>query len=86
MPTFSPLIMNPRVLAGVYRDQGRIGLQRHTGEVRFRNIRIKELAPQPLVVLDAGGHTSSVTGAVFTPDSQKLVTVSHGQDHPSSGT
>ncbi len=71
-----PLIMNPRVLAGVYRDQGRIGFQRHTGEVRFRNIRIKDLAPQPGVVLDSGGHISSVRGAVFTPDSQKLVTVS----------
>ena len=70
-----PLIMNPRVLAGVYRDQGRIGLQKCTGEVRFSNVRIKELVPQPFVVLDAGGHTSSVWGAVFTPDGQKLVTV-----------
>jgi WD40 repeat protein len=72
-----PLIMNPRVLAGVYRDRGRVGLQRHTGEVRFRNIRIKELAPQPAVALDAGGHTSSVGGAVFTADGRQLVTVSH---------
>ncbi len=74
---FSVLITNPRVLAGVYRDQGRIGLQRHTGEVGFRNIRVKELTPQPLVVLDAGGHTSRVSSMVFTPDGQQLITVSH---------
>jgi WD40 repeat protein len=72
-----PLIKNPHVLPGAYRDQGRVGLQRHTGEVRFRNIRIKELAPQPAVALDAGGHTSSVKGAVFTTDGKQLVTVSH---------
>ena len=70
------LITNPRVLAGVYRDQGRIGLQRHTGEVRFRNVRIKELVPQPGVVLDAGGHTGTVKGLVFTPDGQQLITAS----------
>src|SRR5271157_511614 len=73
----SVLITNPRVLAGVYRDQGRIGFQRHTGEGRFRNVRIKELVPQPSVVLDAGGHTSTVRGAVFTPDGQQLITASH---------
>ena len=73
----SVLITNPRVLAGVYRDQGRIGFQRHTGEVRFRNVRIKELVPAPGVVLDAGGHTSTVRGAVFTPDGQQLITASH---------
>jgi len=70
-------ITKPRVLTGVYRDQGRIGLQRHTGEVRFRNIRIKEIVPQPIPALDAGGHTSRVRGAVFTPDGQQLITASH---------
>jgi len=30
----------------------------------------------PILVLDAGGHTSSVTGAVFTPDGRQLITVS----------
>ena len=76
-PYLNVFITNPRVLAGVYRDQGRIGLQRHTGEVRFRNIRVKELVPQPIPALDAGGHTSTVRGAVFTPDGQQLITASH---------
>ena len=30
---------------GVKRSSGRIGFQQHTGEVRFRNIEIKELPP-----------------------------------------
>ena len=72
----NPFFMNPRVLAGVYRDQGRIGFQRHTGEVRFRNVRIKQLTPQPALVLDAGGHTSQVKCLVFTPDGQQLITAS----------
>ena len=42
-----PFILDPLALAGVYRDRGRVGLQRHTGEVRFRNVRIKELTSQP---------------------------------------
>jgi WD40 repeat protein len=72
-----PLIMNPLVLPGVYRDKGRIGLQKHTGEARFRNVRIKDLPPQPQLVLDAGGHTGSVRGMVFTRDSKQLISVSH---------
>ena len=70
------LLMDPRVLAGVGRDQGRIGFQRHTGEVRFRNIRIKELAPQLFAFIDAGGHISTVRGAVFTKDGRQLITAS----------
>ncbi|MGA2701592.1 MAG: family 16 glycoside hydrolase [Isosphaeraceae bacterium] len=73
----SLLIPRPQVLPGVYRDRGRIGLQRHTGEVRFRNIQIKERTRSPTLVLDVGGHTSTVRGAVFTPDGQRLITVSH---------
>jgi hypothetical protein len=32
-------------MPGVKWTWGRIGLQQHTGEVRFRNIEIKELPP-----------------------------------------
>ena len=35
----------PNVFPGVNRPSGRIGLQQHTGEIRFRNIEIKELPP-----------------------------------------
>ncbi len=32
-----------KVLPGVKRTSGRVGLQQHTGEVRFRDVRIKDL-------------------------------------------
>jgi WD40 repeat protein len=72
-----PLLMDSRVDPAAARDEGRIGLQRHTGEVRFRNIRIKEETPPPMVVLDAGGHNGTVRGAVFTPDGRQVITASH---------
>ncbi len=34
-------------LPGLNRVRGRIGLQKHTGTVRFRHLRIKELPPSP---------------------------------------
>lgn len=37
------LAKNIDALPGVHRSRGRIGLQEHTGEVRFRNIEIDEL-------------------------------------------
>ena len=65
------------VRAAVYRDEGRIGLQRHTGEVRFRNIRVKEIATDPQLVLDAEGHTGTVRAAVFSRDGTQLITAGH---------
>jgi Protein kinase domain/Domain of Unknown Function (DUF1080) len=42
-------------LPGLHRSSGRIGFQRHTGAVRFRNIEIKELPPSEKVgVKDRG--------------------------------
>jgi serine/threonine protein kinase len=38
---------------GLNRNKGRIGLQRHTGTVRFRNIALKELAAAPNPVAKA---------------------------------
>jgi len=35
-----------KVLPGVKRASGRIGLQQHSGEVRFRDVQIKDLSPQ----------------------------------------
>ena len=35
----------PKVLPGAKRADGRIGLQQHSGEIRYRNIEIKELPP-----------------------------------------
>jgi len=72
-----PLLMNPLVLPSVYRDQGRVDLQKHTGEVHFRNVRIKDVPPDPQLVLDAEGHTGTVKGAVFSGDGKQLITVSH---------
>jgi WD40 repeat protein len=81
------LASRPGAQPGLRRSAGRIGFQRHTGEVRFRNLRVKPLGPTgaPIVaggpesaqvVLDAGGHTASVQRAVFTPDGRRLVSVS----------
>jgi serine/threonine protein kinase len=43
----SQIATRPNVFAGIRRRSGRIGLQQHTGEIRFRNIKIKELPPAP---------------------------------------
>ena len=66
-------------LPGLNRLKGRIGLQKHTGTVRFRNIRIKSLAagPEtPLLVLNVGGHTGDIWSLMFTPDGHELISVS----------
>ncbi len=68
-------------LPGLNRYVGRIGLQKHTGTVRFRNIRIKSLAASdtPLLVLNVGGHTGNIGSLMFTPDGRELISVSADQ-------
>ncbi len=75
---------------GVFRRAGRIGLQNHTGEASFRNIRVRRLIAAdrgtntvsaggnaaPQLVLDSGGHTDGVTRVRFTPDGRELVSTS----------
>ncbi len=64
---------SPQALPGLRRPSGRVGFQRHTGEVRFRNVQIQELAERPVLVLNDAGHTDMVMGVQFTPDGKHVV-------------
>jgi WD40 repeat protein len=63
-------------LPGLNRVKGRIGLQKHTGKVRFRNISVREFASKPILVLNSGGHTDGVGFVAFKPDGSELISAS----------
>jgi hypothetical protein len=38
-------------------------------------VRAEDAPPNPLLVLDAAGHTATVHNVLFTPDGKELITV-----------
>jgi WD40 repeat protein len=71
---------------GLVRTSGRIGLQTHTNRADFRNIFVKPLGAerealpkvptQPFLVFDAGGHIGLIKGIVFTPNGDRIISIS----------